>query len=142
MGSSVSGMCQGRWGWDSAHSFLLVIICLFRATNHRPRNGDLEPDLATFFSNIPGQGVPSGERTDRSIPMLGQFLASVASKVHGRPPSVGSNTSRNFHRHLGSISQRLYMHEESFVFCFLLTPCCHCSEGTSTNEMNKHKSNT
>ena len=33
----------------------------------------------------------------------------------------------------------LYMHEESFIFFFFLTPCCHCNERTSTNEMSKHR---
>ena len=130
---------SGSLGMElSAHSFLLVIICLFRATNHRPGNEDQEPDLVTFFSNIPRQSTPAGERTDCSRSMLGQFLASVASKVHGGPPSVGSNVSKNFHHRLGSISQHLHMHEESFVL-FFLTPCCPCNERTSTNEMNKHR---
>ena len=71
MGSSVSGTCQGRWGWDSAHSFLLVIVCLFRATNHRPRNGDLEPDLATATV---GQLTSSQEgRRDKAELRLGRF---------------------------------------------------------------------
>ena len=108
---------------------------------HKPQTREWGPgpDLATFFSNIPGQSTPAGERTDCSLSMLGQFLASVASKVHEATLSWLKCAEKFSPSSWVNIPTFIHAWRKFYFVFFFLTPCCHCNERTSTNEMSKHR---
>ena len=139
MGSSVSGTCQGHWGWHSlpTHSCWCSFVCSGpqttdqgMGTRTRPSNIFLQHPWAKYtcwgedrLLPLNAGPVPSisGFQGSWGHPQLAQMCWEIFTIILGQYPNI-------------------YTCMKKVLFCFFFfTPCCHCNERTSTNEMSKHR---